>query len=62
MLSKEQIIKNMFAILTELQNNKSSDMRIYNMLCNKLDAYCEILGDDLPEEYISQIEEFIELE
>ena len=52
----------MFAILTELQNNKSSDMRIYNMLCNKLDAYCEILGDDLPEEYISQIEEFIELE
>jgi len=62
MLSKEQIIKNMLATLTELQNNKPLDMRIYNMLCNKLNTYCEVLGDDLPEEYISQIEEFIELE
>lgn len=55
MLSKEQIIKNMLATLTELQNNKPLDMRIYNMLCNKLNTYCEVLGDDLPEEYISQI-------
>lgn len=62
MLSKEQIIKNMLATLTELQNNKPLDMRIYNMLCNKLNTYCEVLGDDLPEEYISQIEECIELE
>lgn len=62
MLSKEQIIKNMLATLTELQNNKPLDMRIYNMLCNKLNTYCEVMGDDLPEEYISQIEEFIELE
>ena len=35
--------------------------RIYNMLCNKLTVYCEVLSDDLPEEYISQIEEFVEL-
>ena len=62
MLSNEQIIKNMLATLTELQNNKPLDMRIYNMLCNKLNTYCEVLGDDLPEEYISQIEEFIEFE
>ncbi len=62
MLSKEQIIKNMLATLTELQNNKPLDMRIYNMLYNKLNTYCEVLSDDLPEEYISQIEEFIELE
>lgn len=52
----------MLATLTELQNNKPLDMRIYNMLCNKLNTYCEVLGDDFPEEYISQIEEFIELE
>ena len=45
----------MLATLTELQNNKPLDMRIYNMLCNKLNTYCEVLGDDLPEGYISQI-------
>lgn len=62
MLAKETIVQNMLAALHELQANDKVNMRIYNMLCNKLGAYCEVLGDDIPEEYISQIEEFIELE
>ncbi|WP_295094593.1 hypothetical protein [Ruminococcus sp.] len=62
MLAKETIVQNMLATLHELQANDNVTMRIYNMLCNKLKAYCEILDDDLPEEYISQIEEFITLE
>lgn len=62
MLSKEIIIQNMLAALHELQANETVTMRIYNMLCNKLTVYCEVLGDDLPEEYISQLEEYIDLE
>lgn len=61
MLSKETIIQNMLATLSELQANAATDTRIYNMLCNKLVVYCEILDNDLPEEYVPQIEEFIEL-
>lgn len=61
MLTKKTITQNMLAVLTELQVNKAADIRIYNMLCNKLAVYCEVLNDDLPEEYISQIEAFIEL-
>ena len=61
MLSKEIIIKNMLAILGELQANAAANMRIYNMLCNKLSVYCEVLDDDIPEEYVEQIREFIEL-
>ena len=62
MLSKETIIQNMLATLGELQANAAAPLRIYNMLCNKLSVYCEVLGEDVPEEYISQIEEFITLE
>ncbi len=62
MLSKEIIIQNMLAALHELQANENVTMRIYNMLCNKLTVYCEVLGEDVPEEYIAQIEEYIELE
>ncbi len=61
MLTKKTITQNMLAVLTELQANKAADIRIYNMLCNKLTVYCEALSDELPEEYISQIEEFVEL-
>lgn len=61
MLDKKTISQNMLAVLNELQANKAADIRIYNMLCNKLTVYCEVLSDDLPEEYISQIEEFVEL-
>ena len=50
MLDKKTISQNMLAVLNELQANKAADIRIYNML-----------SDDLPEEYISQIEEFVEL-
>lgn len=52
----------MLVALHELQANENVTMRIYNMLCNKLTVYCEVLGEDVPEEYISQIEEYIELE
>ncbi|MBQ6211451.1 MAG: hypothetical protein IJJ57_00990 [Ruminococcus sp.] len=61
MLSKETIIQNMLATLGELQANAAAPMRLYNMLCNKLSVYCEVLEDDIPEEYVNQIEEFIEL-
>ena len=50
MLSKETIIQNMLATLGELQANAPAPLRIYNMLCNKLAVYCEILKDDIPEE------------
>lgn len=62
MLKKDSIIKNMLATLGELQANAAAPMRLYNMLCNKLAVYCEVLGEDVPEEYIAQIEEYIELE
>lgn len=61
MLDKKTTNQNMLAVLNELQANKAVDIRIYNMLCNKLAVYCEVLSDDIPEEYISQIEDFIEI-
>ena len=61
MLDKKTINQNMLVTLKELQAKKGIDIRIYNMLCNKLAVYCEVLSDDIPEEYIEQIEEFIEI-
>lgn len=65
MLSKEKIIQNMFAVLTELQtydkvyHPSDIQMRLYNGLINQLKVYCEVLDDDVPEEYIEQIERYI---
>lgn len=40
MKSKENIVQDMLVVLNELQVNESVDIRIYNMLCNKLTVYC----------------------
>lgn len=69
MLSKEKIVSNMIAILCELQAMEihaedmsyKVDINLYNMLCYKLKAYAEILDDDIPEEFIEQIEYFLEI-
>lgn len=67
MLSKDKITQNMLAVLTELQaydnvyHPSDVQMRIYNRLLNKLEACREILDDDVPDEYIEQIERFISL-
>ena len=67
MLSKGEIVQNMLAVLTELQaydkvyHPSDMQMRIYNGLLNELEAYCKVLDDDIPDEYIEQIERFISL-
>lgn len=69
MLSKEKIISNLIAILCELQAmeihaedvNYKLNIDLYNMLCYKLTVYAEILDDDIPEEFIAQIEHFVEI-
>lgn len=67
MLSKKKIISNLMAILCELQSMEihaedvsyKLDIDLYNMLCYKLTAYAEILDDDIPKEFITQIEYFV---
>lgn len=66
MLSKEKIISDMLAVLTELQAIQEKcfhptdlQLRIYNGLTNKLEVYFQILDEDVPEEYVEQIEMFI---
>lgn len=58
MMSKEKIIRYLFAVLTELQTG-ITNKELYNALCIKLGVLYNILGDDVPEEYWEQIEEFI---
>jgi len=67
MLSKDEIIQNMLAVLTELQaydkvyHPSDMQMRIYNGLLNELETYCKVLDDDIPDEYLEQIERYISL-
>jgi hypothetical protein len=69
MLSKEKIISNMIATLCELQAMEihaenadyKVDINLYNSLCYKLKTYAEILDNDIPEEFIAQIEYFVEI-
>lgn len=58
MKSKEEIMKRLFATLAELQSGTAVE-ELYNKLCIKLETLSDILGDDVPEEYWEQIEEFI---
>lgn len=58
MKSKEEIMKRLFATLAELQSGTAAE-ELYNKLCIKLETLSDILGDDVPEEYWEQIEEFI---
>lgn len=67
MLSKDEIVQNMLAVLTELQaydkvyHPSDIQMRIYNGFLNELETYCKVLDDDIPDEYIEQIERYISL-
>ena len=67
MLSKDEIVQNMLAVLTELQaydkvyHPSDMQMRIYNGLLNELETYCKVLDDDIPDEYLEQIERYISL-
>lgn len=59
----------MIATLCELQameihaenTDYKVDINLYNSLCYKLKTYAEILDDDIPEEFIAQIEYFVEI-
>lgn len=57
-MSKEEIIRYLFAVLAELQTG-ITNKELYNALCIKLSVLYHILGDDVPEEYWEQIEKFI---
>ena len=65
MLSKDEIVQNTLAVLTELQaydkvyHPSDMQMRIYNGLLNKLETYCKVLDDDVPDEYTELIEKYI---
>ena len=58
MKTKQEILKDLFATLTELQNGvKENNLR--NHLKVKLEVLYDVLGEDVPEEYWEQIEELI---
>lgn len=57
MKSKEEIMKRLFATLAELQGTTTE--QVHEKLCIELSVLNDILGDDIPEEYWEQIEEFI---
>lgn len=65
MLSKDEIVQNMLAVLTELQaydkvyHPSDMQMRLYNGFLNQLEVYCEVLDDDVPDEYTELIEKYI---
>lgn len=59
MLSKESILKNFYAILSELESGTvdlESNMGI--RLSAKLSVYADILEDDIPEEYWEAVEKY----
>ena len=59
MLSKESMLKNFYAILSELNSGTvdlSSNLGI--RLSAKLSVYADILGDDIPEEYWDAVEKY----
>ena len=63
MKSKEQIISDMLAVLTELDSFTVHDIIVnrpllYNALIGKLETYCDILDDDIPEEYEERLMEY----
>ena len=58
MKSKEEILKDLFVTLAELQHgNLNYSLEAY--LKTKLEILYDILGEDVPEEYWEQIEEEI---
>lgn len=58
MRSKEEIMKRLFATLAELQSGTTTE-QVHERLCIELSVLNDVLGDDVPEEYWEQIEEFI---
>lgn len=58
MKSKEEIMQRLFATLAELQSGTTTK-QVCKRLCIELAVLNDILGDDVPEEYWEQIEEFI---
>lgn len=60
MKSKEEILSMFYATLTELQSGTVEEKSmLYKYLTEKLGILYDILGDDIPEEYWKQIENFI---
>lgn len=58
MKTKQEILKNLFATLAELQyGNLEHNLETY--LKTKLEILYDILGEDVPEEYWDQIEKEI---
>lgn len=65
MKSKAQITTMMLAVLAELHyydpKTVYSHKILYKTLRTQLETICKILEDDIPEEYIEEIEKYIEL-
>ena len=57
MKSKEEILKDLLATLTELQNGVHGEI-LKSYLETKLSILYDILGEDVPEEYWDQIEKY----
>lgn len=58
MKSKEEILKDLFVTLAELQNGTANE-NLEKYLKVKLEVLYDVLGEDVPEEYWDQIEELI---
>lgn len=66
MKNKEQITVMMLAVLAELKDFTITDIIVnkpllYHSLTTQLRTYCEILDEDIPKDYIEQIEEYTEI-
>lgn len=58
MKTKEEVLKDLFATLAEIQSNTTTgDLEKYLKI--KLEVLYEIIGDDVPEEFWGQIEKAI---
>ena len=58
MKSKEEILSMLYATLNELQNGvKGEGLKHY--LETKLQVLVDILGEEIPEEYWEQLDEFV---
>lgn len=58
MKSKEEILSMLYATLNELQNGVK-DEGLKNYLETKLQVLVDILGEEIPEEYWEQLDEFV---
>lgn len=58
MMSKDEVLSNLLAVLDELESGIVPNDAIEGLV-TRLEVLCRVLGDDIPEKYVERIEIFL---